>query len=101
MTFEKLTLKSVDLRPVLVPLKRPVVSRVGRFDQWPLILIDLYTEEGIVGRSYLEPYLKHAVRSIVPAMHELAVARTGQAVRPFQYFWIRRQTLKLPAGDGG
>ncbi len=29
MTFEKLTLRSVDLRPVLVPLERPVVSRVG------------------------------------------------------------------------
>ena len=43
MTFEKLTFRSVDLRPALVPLKRPVVSRVGLFDQWPLILIDLTT----------------------------------------------------------
>jgi hypothetical protein len=48
-----LTFRSVDLRSVLVPLKRPVVSKVGLFDQWPMILIDLYTEEGIVGRSYL------------------------------------------------
>ena len=67
MTLERLTLKSVDVRPVLVPLKRPVVSKVGHFDQWPLILIDLYTNEGIVGRSYLEPYLKHSARYIVPA----------------------------------
>ena len=41
MTFEKLTLKSVDVRPVLVPLKRPVVSKVGRFDDWPVILPQL------------------------------------------------------------
>ena len=46
MGSEKLTLQSVQARPVLVPLERPIVSKVGLFEQWPLILIDLYTEEG-------------------------------------------------------
>jgi hypothetical protein len=55
---ERLTLQGVEIRPVLVPLRRPVVSRVGLYEQWPLILIDLYTEQGVVGRSYLAPYLK-------------------------------------------
>ena len=50
-----LRLDHVDVRPVLVPLRRPVVSRVGTYEQWPLILIDLYTEQGIIGRSYLAP----------------------------------------------
>jgi mandelate racemase len=100
MTFEKLTLKSVDVRPVLVPLKRPVVSKVGRFDEWPVILIDLYTEEGIVGRSYLEPYLKHAVRSIVPAIHDLAAARTGRPVRPLDDFQTGRKSLNLVGYEG-
>jgi mandelate racemase len=43
MPTPKLTLKSVDVRAVLLPLKRPVVSKVGLFDQWPMVLIDLYT----------------------------------------------------------
>src|ERR1700691_3680425 len=77
MMFEKLTFRSVTVRPVLVPLRRPVVSKVGLFDQWPIILIDLLTEEGIVGRSYLEPYLKHSARYIVPAICDLADARKG------------------------
>lgn len=51
MTFERLTFRSVDLRPVLVPLRRPVVSKVGLFDRWPMILVDLHTEEGIVGKQ--------------------------------------------------
>ena len=68
MSFEKLTFRSVMVRPVVVPLRRPVVSRVGYFDQWPLILIDLQTEEGVVGRSYLEPYLKQSARYLVPAI---------------------------------
>ena len=29
MNLEQLTLKSVDVRPVLVPLTRPVVSKVA------------------------------------------------------------------------
>ena len=95
MTFEKLTLKSVDVRPVLVPLKRPVVSKVGRFDEWPVILIDLYTEEGIVGRSYLEPYLKHAVRSIVPAIHDLAAARPRRGHRYSRLSEIAKSGLTM------
>ncbi len=52
-----LTYDRLVIRPVLVPLNRPVVSRVGLFEEWPLILIDLHTKEGVVGRRYLEPYI--------------------------------------------
>src|SRR4029450_9652321 len=100
MTFEKLTFKSVDVRPVLVPLKRPVVSRVGLFDQWPVILIDLHTEEGIVGRSYLEPYLKQSARYIVPAIHDLAGVRQGQPVRRLDDVHAGRRSLNLVGYEG-
>ena len=46
MTAAKLTLKGVRARPVLLPLKRPIVSQVGLFREWPLILVDLHTNEG-------------------------------------------------------
>src|SRR5690348_1939417 len=29
--------------------------RIATLADWPLILIDLYTEEGVIGRAYLEP----------------------------------------------
>jgi mandelate racemase len=100
VVFEKLTFRSVTVRPVLVPLRRPVVSKVGLFDQWPIILIDLATEEGIVGRSYLEPYLKHSARYIVPAIHDLADARKGHAVRPSEDFQNGRRGLNLIGYEG-
>ena len=93
MSSEKLTWNHVDVRPVLLPLKRPVVSRVGFFDQWPLILIDLHTDQGIVGRSYLEPYLAHACKYLVPAIHDLAAARIGQEVSPIEVFDMGRKSL--------
>ena len=60
MTTSQLTGHSIATRPVLLPMKRPVVARVGRFDQWPMILIDVHTHEGITGRSYLAPLDKFA-----------------------------------------
>ena len=71
MTATKLTLRRVHARAVLLPLRRPIVSSVGLFRDWPMILIDLYTNEGIVGRSYLEPYLKQSVRYIIPTIEDL------------------------------
>jgi mandelate racemase len=38
---------------------------------WPLILIDLYTEEGVIGRAYLEPYISKSMRYLIPAPHDL------------------------------
>ncbi|MGI9437064.1 MAG: enolase C-terminal domain-like protein, partial [Geminicoccaceae bacterium] len=60
-----LTYDRLVVRPVLVPLGRPVVSLIGLFEQWPIILIDLHTKEGIVGRSYLEPYIAKSARYLV------------------------------------
>lgn len=100
MIFEKLTFRSVIVRPVLLPLRRPVVSKVGLFDQWPIILMDIETEEGIVGRSYVEPYLKNAARSIVPAIHDLAAQRKGQPIRPIEDFRQGQKSLNLIGYEG-
>ena len=55
--LEKLTFESVTVRAVCVPMRRPIVAKVGTYDEWPFILIDVHTKEGITGRAYLEPYL--------------------------------------------
>ena len=95
-----LRLDHVDVRPVLVPLRRPVISRVGIYEQWPLILIDLYTEQGVIGRSYLAPYLRQAVRYIVPAIHDLAAARQGKPIAPLDEFAAGRRALGLVGLEG-
>lgn len=96
----RLTVKDVRARPVLVPLKRPIVSRVGLFHDWPLILIDLETNEGIVGRSYLEPYLKHSARYIVPMIDDLVQAIKGRGVAPFDEYRKAINSLHLVGREG-
>ena len=100
MELEKLTLQHVDVQAVLVPLNRPVVSRVGLYEQWPLILIDLHTHEGVVGRSYLAPYLKQSVAYLVPAIHDLAQAWQGQPLAPVDAYQTGRKSLSLVGLEG-
>ena len=57
MQVPSLTFAGIRARPVVLKLRRPVVARIATLTDWPVILIDLLTEEGIVGRSYLEPYV--------------------------------------------
>jgi mandelate racemase len=100
MSRNKLTLKDVLARPVVVPLKRPIVSKVGAFKDWPMILIDFYTEEGIVGRSYLEPYIASAARYLVPAIQDLAQVFKGQLVAPLDFFRKGITSLQLVGREG-
>jgi len=100
MTHPTLTLKSVRARPIVVPLKRPIVSRVGLFREWPIILIDLYTNEGVVGHSYLEPYLKQSFRYIIPAIEDLAMAAGDQPLAPFDAYRRALGSLHLIGREG-
>jgi mandelate racemase len=96
----QLTFKSIRARAVVVPLKRPVVSKVGLFREWPVILIDLYTNEGVVGRSYLEPYLKQSTRYIIPVIEDLGEAAKGQPVAPFDVYRRGLGSLHLLGREG-
>ena len=100
MNAPRLTYDSVVIRPVCVPLRRKVVSRVGFFDQWPLILIDLRTKEGVIGRSYLEPYLRNSTRYIVPAIQDLVESRKGSTLAPASDFQAGRKSLNLIGYEG-
>ncbi len=100
MNAPRLTYDSVVVRPVSVPLRRKVVSRVGFFDHWPLILIDLYTREGVIGRSYLEPYLRQSARYIVPVVQDLVDGRKGNVIAPVTDFQSGRKSLNLIGYEG-
>jgi mandelate racemase len=95
-----LTLKEIKARPVVLKLKRPVVARIATISEWPLILIDLVTEEGIVGRSYLEPYIVKSMRYLVPALHDLSELLKGRSVAPIELFDAARKSLHFVGYEG-
>jgi mandelate racemase len=100
MQFESLTFKDLRARPVVLKLRRPVIARIATITDWPLILIDLYTEEGVVGRSYLEPYLVKSMRYLVPALNDLGDLLKGRPVAPVEIYDAARKSLHFVGYQG-
>jgi mandelate racemase len=100
MPYANLTVREIAARPVVLKLKRPVVARIATITEWPLILIDLLTEEGIVGRSYLEPYLVKSMRYLVPALEDLGELLKGRRVAPIELFDTARKSLHFVGYEG-
>jgi mandelate racemase len=74
----------IRARAVAVPLKRPLQTSIAAVTVAPLLLIDLQTDEGAVGRAYLfSPGKQHlpAIAKLVEAMAEML---KGDAVAPLE-----------------
>jgi mandelate racemase len=95
-----LTIHDLRARPVVVKLKRPISSRIGALTDWPLILIDLTTDQGIVGRSYLQPFAAHAMRYLIPALHDLGALLKGRPVAPVELYGEARRLLHFVGWEG-
>jgi mandelate racemase len=100
MLFQPLTLRGINATPVVLKLKRPVVARIATITDWPLILIDLNTEEGIVGRSYLEPYTTKTLKYLVPALHDFGEMFKGRKLIPFELYDLARKSLHFVGYQG-
>ena len=100
VSASSLKVKGIRARPVILKLKRPVVARIATITEWPLILIDLTTDEGIVGRSYLEPYTVKAMKYLVPALLDLGELLKGHAVAPVELYALARKSLHFVGYQG-
>jgi mandelate racemase len=80
------TIRSIDIRAVLVPLRRPVIAGIGRFDEWPLVLVDIQTSGGIIGHAYVAPYRAASVPAVVAMLRDLSSTLIGEPVAPTRMF---------------
>jgi mandelate racemase len=100
MPFQPLTFRNISATPIVVKLKRPVVARIATITDWPLILIDLHTEEGVVGRSYLEPYTTKTLKYLIPALYDLGDMFKGRKFSPFELYDLARKSLHFVGYQG-
>jgi mandelate racemase len=100
MHISALKIKGIRARAVVLKLKRPVVARIATITDWPLILIDLYTDEGVVGRSYLEPYTVKTMRYLIPALQDLGELIKGRHLAPAELFDLARKSLHFVGYQG-
>jgi mandelate racemase len=100
MTNESLTIKCIRARPLLLKLQRPIVAKIATISDWPAILVDLYTNEGVVGRSYIEPYAPQAMKYIISALEDLSELLQGRQVAPAEIFEVARKSLHFVGYQG-
>jgi len=95
-----LTLREIRARAVILPLRRPIVARIATIREWPAVLIDLVTEEGVVGRSYLEPYAPHTMKVLVAMLRDLETLLRGRPIHPVELFSAARKSLHFVGNAG-
>jgi Mandelate racemase / muconate lactonizing enzyme, N-terminal domain len=77
-----MTLSGVVVRSVLVPLAPPLQTASGIVSEAPIMLIDLLTERGITGRSYLFCFTPLVLAPMTQLVHDIAVFGRGMSGSP-------------------
>ena len=94
------TVTRLRARPVLVPLRRPVVVMTGEVTQAPLVLIDLECSDGSVGRSYLFTYTPLALKATTALLNDLAAVVEGLQAGPRELHLHLHGRFKLLGAEG-
>src|ERR1019366_6729264 len=84
MATPVLTIRSMRAVGVKVPMARPLGTSAATVRAAPLLLIDLETEEGVTGRSYLFCYVPSAAPAIAHVLEEVLQAVKGDRVAPLE-----------------
>lgn len=95
-----LVLRAATVRAVVVPLRRPIIAGIGRFDEWPLVLVDLEMTGGAVGTSYIAPYRAAALPAVVAELRDLLDGLSGRALAPGDLFSSAMKSLNVIGVQG-
>jgi len=96
----KLTVRSLRATSVSVPMNHVLGTSAQTIRSAPLLLIDLETEEGITGHTYLWCYIPLAAALIARALDQLIGMLKGDAVNPAEIENKLAQRFKLIGTTG-
>jgi mandelate racemase len=75
-------IRDIQSRPLAVPMKLPLRTSTGAVTVAPLLLIDLRTDQGIVGRSYLFGVTPYTLKPLNDLVQSLAEMIAGDELAP-------------------
>jgi len=82
MSASPLTIRKVTARAVDAPISRPVKNAFGVIGSAPLVLIDILTDQGLTGRSYIFAYTKLTLKPLVRLIEDIGVELAGKPIAP-------------------
>src|ERR1700749_598665 len=75
-------IRGVQARALVAPISRPVRTAFGVIEAAPLVLIDVTTDQGVTGHSYIFAYTKLTLKPLVQLIEEIGRDLSGKAVAP-------------------
>ncbi|WLA78655.1 MULTISPECIES: enolase C-terminal domain-like protein [Bradyrhizobium] len=93
-------IRGVRARSVVVPLKRPVKNAFGVIDSGPLVLIDIETDQGVTGRTYIFAYSKLTLKPLAYLIEEIGRELIGKPVAPFDLMKAMDAKFRLLGWQG-
>jgi mandelate racemase len=79
-----LTIRDVETSAVQVPMTYPLGTSAATVKSAPLLLIDLVTEEGITGRTYLFCYRPSVPRAVDLVLRDAVAVVKGEPAAPLE-----------------
>jgi mandelate racemase len=77
-------IKGMRLRAVAAPMKRPLATSIASVTVAPLLLIDLETDAGVIGRSYLFALARHHLPPLAKLVEAMGEMVKGDEVAPLE-----------------
>jgi mandelate racemase len=94
------TIRGVKARAVVAPISRPVKNAFGSIEAAPLVLIDVATDQGITGRSYIFAYTAVTLKPLVHLIEEIGKELVGRAIAPFDLMSAMDARFRLLGWQG-
>lgn len=92
--------RDLQVRAVNVPLLRPIRTASGTIDTAPLVLIDLHTDAGVVGRSYVFCYMPIALKPVALMTANLESLIKDEVLAPVDIGRKLQQRFRLLGPQG-
>ena len=99
-TSLRITFRSLKARAVQVPMRLPLQTSNGTIRVAPLALLDLETEEGVTGRTYLFCYTPLVLKPVCELLASLDPVLKGACVAPLEVNRLLQSRFRL-LGAGG
>jgi mandelate racemase len=81
---QSLTIRSVSAVAIEVPMRFALGTSAATVRAAPLLLVDLVTEQGVVGRTYLFCYRTSAAKAVAAILEDAVEVVRGQRVAPVE-----------------
>jgi len=93
-------IRSVKARGLVVPIARPVKTAFSTIDAAPMVLIDVETDQGATGHSYIFAYAPLTLKPLVHLIEEIGRELVGKPVAPTELMAAMSAKFRLLGWQG-